>query len=58
MWDSTAQTKYWKDWLLSLPFQHEAIAGATQFKAEPQKQTAAPQTVNSDIPQEDDGLPF
>lgn len=27
MWDGTKQIQYWKDWLLSIKFDHEAIAG-------------------------------
>lgn len=27
MWDGSKQIQYWKDWLLSIKFDHEAIAG-------------------------------
>lgn len=37
MWDGTKQIQYWKDWLLSIRFDHEAIAGTpTSFDTKPE----------------------
>ena len=53
VWDGTEQVEYWKNWLLSIKFEHEAIAGATSFK-QPQSQVSEA----NDIVEPVDDLPF
>jgi hypothetical protein len=54
VWDGSKQIEYWKQWLLSIKFDHEVIAGANTTT---QKQAATHVTAD-DITEPLDDLPF